>query len=246
MSHLFLPTYIGHRGLTEGVIENSLEALDAAYYNGFTCVESDVQLTYDHIPVMLHDETLKRTLGLCGKISDWRYNDIIEQLPPELKSKTPLPTLQQYMERLLHYGMMFDLEIKGVHENATDRENKEATHIILRYFQQMFPNAAHNSFVSSFEIPCIEEAHRLWPELQRGFLLHEWRDDWYDIIKAHECFAFIVNHEILTAERREQIAHKNLPLIVYTIDTAHDNERMHTLNVKHIITGNPAIKNHFL
>jgi len=50
-----------HRGFwLEGVMENTLESLLAAKKRGSEMVEFDVRLTRDYVPVLYHDQTMKR------------------------------------------------------------------------------------------------------------------------------------------------------------------------------------------
>lgn len=58
-----------HRGLHgEGVPENSLAAVEAAVSAGLA-VEVDVRLTADGVPVVVHDEDLRRLTGRPGRVS---------------------------------------------------------------------------------------------------------------------------------------------------------------------------------
>src|SRR5690606_4160725 len=57
--------YISHRGvhLKQRVAgENSIESLKLAKRVGFQCVEFDIRLTQDGHDVVIHDETINRTL----------------------------------------------------------------------------------------------------------------------------------------------------------------------------------------
>lgn len=50
-----------HRGFwVEGIMENTLESLMAAKKRGSQMVEFDVRLTRDYVPVLYHDNTMKR------------------------------------------------------------------------------------------------------------------------------------------------------------------------------------------
>jgi glycerophosphoryl diester phosphodiesterase len=55
------PEIVAHRGYAKRYPENTLSALDAAMRVGAPVVELDVQMTADGIPVVLHDESLRRT-----------------------------------------------------------------------------------------------------------------------------------------------------------------------------------------
>ena len=64
---------IAHRGLHEGVPENSRAAFAKAIEEGYA-IETDVRRTKDGTLVVVHDDNLKRLTGLEGKVSrsTWR------------------------------------------------------------------------------------------------------------------------------------------------------------------------------
>ncbi|MEZ3181381.1 glycerophosphodiester phosphodiesterase [Streptomyces pimonensis] len=56
-------TAVAHRGDPYRVRENTLASLRSALLRGADAVEIDVRLTRDGVPVLLHDDTLKRLWG---------------------------------------------------------------------------------------------------------------------------------------------------------------------------------------
>ena len=64
------PTLIAHRGYTLHYPENTQIAIEAAVRAGASCVEFDIQLTADGVPVLLHDADLKRMAGVEECIHD--------------------------------------------------------------------------------------------------------------------------------------------------------------------------------
>lgn len=64
------PTLIAHRGYTLHYPENTQAAIEAAVSVGACCVEFDIQLTADGVPVLLHDADLKRMAGNAQCIHD--------------------------------------------------------------------------------------------------------------------------------------------------------------------------------
>ncbi|WP_069774055.1 glycerophosphodiester phosphodiesterase [Streptomyces sp. LUP30] len=56
-------TAVGHRGDPYRFRENTIDSLRSALGRGADAVECDVRLTRDGVPVLLHDETLKRLWG---------------------------------------------------------------------------------------------------------------------------------------------------------------------------------------
>jgi len=63
---------VAHRGYSQCYPENTLSALQAALDVGARYVEFDVQFTADRVPVVFHDEELKRITGISGNIHQLR------------------------------------------------------------------------------------------------------------------------------------------------------------------------------
>lgn len=58
------PLLVAHRGYALRYPENTLASITAAFAAGACYVEFDVQLCADRVPVLMHDESLRRTAGL--------------------------------------------------------------------------------------------------------------------------------------------------------------------------------------
>ncbi|MDX3077550.1 glycerophosphodiester phosphodiesterase family protein [Streptomyces sp. MI02-7b] len=68
-----------HRGQWREAPENSLAAFKAAYDHGAEIIETDIQLTKDGVPVLMHDTTVDRTTNGRGAVADMTLAQI-EQL----------------------------------------------------------------------------------------------------------------------------------------------------------------------
>ncbi|MGN6501301.1 MAG: glycerophosphodiester phosphodiesterase [Pseudolysinimonas sp.] len=65
------PAFVaGHRGDRADAPENTIPAFQAAFASGLDIVETDVQLTSDRHPVLLHDPTVDRTTNGTGAVAD--------------------------------------------------------------------------------------------------------------------------------------------------------------------------------
>lgn len=101
-----LPALIAHRGHMRGYPENTVAALRYAMECGAQYIEFDVQLTGDHIPVLLHDETLLRTTGQAGLVTELSCSEVcqISAHYPERFGKRfvgePIPTLRDVVALL--------------------------------------------------------------------------------------------------------------------------------------------------
>ena len=90
--------HYAHRGLHDNQTdapENSLKAFQLAVEAGYG-IEMDVQLSKDEVPVVFHDETLKRMCGTEGKV--WEYTLEELQKMKLADSDETIPTFQEVLE----------------------------------------------------------------------------------------------------------------------------------------------------
>lgn len=99
------PAFIaGHRGDRADAPENTMPAFQAAFATGLDVVETDVQLTADGYPVLLHDPTVDRTTDGTGAIEDLTLAQV-QQLDagswfaPEFAG-TRIPQLGEFLDLL--------------------------------------------------------------------------------------------------------------------------------------------------
>ncbi|MFJ7267723.1 glycerophosphodiester phosphodiesterase [Streptomyces sp. NPDC099050] len=96
-------TAVGHRGDPYRVRENTLPSIRSAFDRGADAVEIDVRMTRDGVPVLLHDEDLRRLWG-----HDVRLDDVTA---PQLKELTGggIPTLRDALMAAGAGRVMVDL-----------------------------------------------------------------------------------------------------------------------------------------
>ncbi len=102
---------IAHRGASAHAQENSAQSFQKAAELGSDMVEVDVRITKDQIPVVAHDQSLRRVHGIDKNIIDLTLD--------ELKWQTPILTLEETVKicRELHIGLYLD--IKEINSQAT-------------------------------------------------------------------------------------------------------------------------------
>ncbi|GGY35610.1 glycerophosphodiester phosphodiesterase [Streptomyces omiyaensis] len=96
-------TVVGHRGDPYRARENTLPSIGSAFERGADAVEVDVRLTKDEVPVLLHDDTLKRL---------WRHDRPLSSLTHEqLRELTygGVPTLREALLAAGAHRLMLDL-----------------------------------------------------------------------------------------------------------------------------------------
>ncbi|MFC8869491.1 glycerophosphodiester phosphodiesterase [Streptomyces sp. NPDC057148] len=96
-------TAVAHRGDPYRYRENTLDSLRSALGRGADAVETDVRLTRDGVPVLLHDETLKRL---------WQHDRPLRSLSAEeVRGLTAgrVPTLAEALAATDGSRLMLDL-----------------------------------------------------------------------------------------------------------------------------------------
>ncbi|AYE33576.1 glycerophosphodiester phosphodiesterase [Clostridium septicum] len=83
---------ISHRGYSGKYDENTMIAFKKAIEFGADGIETDVQLSKDGIPVIIHDETLERTMNGKGFVKDYSLNELKSF---RSKNNHEIPTLEE-------------------------------------------------------------------------------------------------------------------------------------------------------
>lgn len=161
--------YYAHRGLFDNnseAPENSLPAIRKAVESGYG-IEFDVQLSKDGIPVVFHDETLKRMCGVEGKV--WEYTlDELRQFKLA-KSDATIPTFEEVLATV-------DGKVPLIIEYKLDVPQTKVCELA---------NEQLKNYKGTYCIECFHPLAVLWykknrPDVIRGQLCMEyWKEEPY-------------------------------------------------------------------
>lgn len=163
-----------HRGLHDNninIVENSLEAFERAKNHGYG-IELDVQLTKDKIPVVFHDQNLRRIVNLDKDLSDLNYS----QLKKLKLSNTnySIPSLKEVLE-LIDGKVPLIIEFKSFN-------HKDMTLLIKS--MELLDYYSGDYMVESFN-PLMVRWFRLnRPEIIRGQLSSNMKKKGKDFLKT--------------------------------------------------------------
>ncbi|HEY3486843.1 MAG TPA: glycerophosphodiester phosphodiesterase family protein [Gammaproteobacteria bacterium] len=111
---------VAHRGDQTNYPENTLASIAGAIEAGAQAVEFDVQLTSDRVPVLFHDDSLRRMSGVSKSLFDCEYKDLENyraSQPGRFGNRfqtTTIATLYETVELLqAHPEVKVFLEVKG-------------------------------------------------------------------------------------------------------------------------------------
>jgi hypothetical protein len=121
----------GHRGQRCYGIENTLTAFRMAIADGVDMIETDVRLTKDGHPVLIHDEFVDRTTNGHGRVKDLTLSQIKEfdaTVNANIKvKKDNIPTLAEALELFKLYDNLYlNIELKDYPEDGEKEAYKLA------------------------------------------------------------------------------------------------------------------------
>lgn len=205
---------IAHRGGTEQASENTLRAYASAARAGVTWWETDVRLTADGVPVLLHDETLDRTTTGVGPVSAMTADDLRATVRTD--DGQVVPTLRELMALAYAHQARILLETKA----DPDDSGWTAIQADVDAYG-MRPQV----ILMSFSAAVVAEAQQAAPDVRTALVA----DTGYVPVAELTALginAYVKHHYSITAAR---VAEWSGPLDVYawTVDAQTDWERMH-------------------
>lgn len=104
---------LGHRGFSDGGVENTLGSLEAAARAGADLVEMDVMQTKDGEFVAMHDVTLGRLAGQDLAVKDLTLAELTQiEVHDRFGNVDPIPSFTDYVVRAAELGLPLLIEIK--------------------------------------------------------------------------------------------------------------------------------------
>ncbi|MGC8820459.1 MAG: glycerophosphodiester phosphodiesterase family protein [Fervidobacterium sp.] len=186
---------LGHRGIPVLIKENTIESLLKAteLSDG---IETDVRLTKDGIPVLIHDDNLEHFCGVHVKVKDLTLD--------ELKNYSfqgyTVPTLEELLSAMPKKKCL-NLEIK-------EYEAGEITVELSRSYQG-------EVIYSSFNHELINELKNKYPQYKFGYLFGEEHTDmkFQDFLKLIEQNTYSVHLPIAGYKLKSKAYQELLPLV---------------------------------
>ena len=175
------PQIVGHRGACGHAPENTLASIARAAELGADWVEFDCMLTGDGVPVLFHDDKLKRTTGHAGVVGETAYETVSTLdaggwFSPAFVGE-PVPSLEAALGLLGRIGLGATPEIKPC--QGTERETGEAVaNTVARYWPAPLPPP----ILSSFSLTALTAARAAAPGIARALICRRLPDDWRRIV----------------------------------------------------------------
>lgn len=185
---------IAHRGYSGKFDENTMIAFRKAIEYKADGIETDVQLSKDNIPIIIHDETLDRTTNGKGYVKDYTLEELKKF---RTKNGEEIPTLKELLEFAVELNIkVLNLELKNSIFPYEGLEEK-VLEMIYEY------NLKEKIIISSFNHLSLVKIRRLDNEIRLGALTDSTLVNVPKYLKDisvecyHPCFPSILNDEYM-------------------------------------------------
>src|SRR5689334_8312603 len=223
---LQLPQVIGHRGAMAYAPENTIASFREAKKRGAAWVEIDVKLTADGVPVVMHDESLKRTMDVHRLVA----RTSCAELPPAV------PTFEQAIACFLELGLGCNVEIK-----PCEGREAETARVVVETLRRCWPAALRAPLLSSFKDESLKVAQKAAPEFARALLVSELGEDWRARAEAVGAVGMNVGRRKLTAEGALAVKRAGYVLSVWTVNDPDEARAIVGMGADCIITDMPDV-----
>ena len=223
---LQLPKVIGHRGAAAYAPENTLASLREAKRRGAPWVEIDVKLTADSVPILMHDDSLKRTTGI----------DRLVAATPRAELPPSVPTFEETIACLAELGLGCNVEIK-----PCEGREAETARVAVATLRRCWPGTLPPPLLSSFADASLAAARAAAPEYDRAILLGELREGWRERVEAVGAVGVNTNGLKLSLSGAAAVRQAGYPLSVYTINDARQARLLVEMGADCIITDAPDV-----
>lgn len=230
-----VPRLIAHRGASADAPENTLAAFEIAARLGARWVELDAMLCGDGTPVVIHDETLKRTTGIAGEVSrktveDLRTLDAGSWFGPAFAGAR-IPTLEEAVMTIARLGLGANVEIKPA--EGFERETGET---VARFLTGNWPASLAPPVVSSFSREALLAAHAAAPAHDYAPLFSKLTEGWAERIVEVGGAALHCSARHLTKPQAAAIHESGAALRCYTVNDTKTAQKLFDWGVTSIFS----------
>ncbi|MFD2204753.1 glycerophosphodiester phosphodiesterase family protein [Kiloniella antarctica] len=235
---VILPRVQAHRGAKGVRPENTMASLREALVQGASWTEFDVKLSKDGIPVLYHDQDLKRTSGLDGLVKDYTFDELqaIEAgawFAPSFKGEK-IPSLEEVLQFHIDNGLHANIELK-----PSDGEEAATARAVVTLLNRVWPDDLAKPLFSSFKREALAVVRDLAPSFPRGLLLYDDTSDWQKHAASLNCTTIHLWHKMFTPELITEIKQLGYGIATYTVNDVDRAKELVAMGVESIITDFP-------
>jgi glycerophosphoryl diester phosphodiesterase len=231
------PLIIGHRGASAVAPENTIAAFKAAIATGADGIEFDVRLTRDGVPVVIHDETLRRTGGVRGRVSQMTLAELsnvdVGSWFDRQFEKERIPGLAQLFELFQSNNLILYLEMKS--------QASEQTRLAEACCRLIDEHLLKNRVIfECFELAALETVKHIDSTLKTAALFQPPSSFILKRAKAIGASELALHHRLATKQLVQKARLADLRVVTWTVDDPAWVSRAEATGIDALITNNPT------
>ena len=234
---------IAHRGSSNKAPENTMPAFELALRENADMIELDVLLTKDGVPVIVHDNHLKK----------FGYKDLIvtQSSYKELKeldvgswfsdkySGEKIPTLEQVL-KWAKKKISLNIEIKQ--ESVSEKLKGGVEEAVIALVQKY--NMREQVLLSSFDYRAIKRCKQLAPDISIGILYDKKQSEGMslsDLVQSYSANSFHCTIFQFYRLKIKQLIDQQIPVFIYTVNNSWLMKNLTDKGINGIFTDKPAL-----
>ncbi len=195
-------------------------------------------LSGDGVPVLFHDDNLKRITGRNALMAETSFAELAELeagawFGPGFAGE-PIPSLEQALALALALGFTPNIEIK-----PTPGADAATAAAALEAIARTWPGDRPGPLISSFSRVALEVARNRAPDLPRALIAWRLPRDWAKAAEALECSNLHLRGLRLRAKTAVKVKQAGYQLAAFTINDPRRARRLVRLGVDCLITDRP-------
>ncbi|MGP4072404.1 glycerophosphodiester phosphodiesterase [Piscibacillus sp. B03] len=230
-----------HRGASRYAPENTLPAFEIAHELGADGIELDVQLTKDLIPVIIHDENIRRTTNGTGFVQNYTLDELQEFDAGYWFSKqylhTPIMSLKEFLQWVQNKNMLVNIELKtNVIEYPTIE--RRVIELLTEY------NMINKTTISSFNPYTIQRVRDVSADIELAWLTKNQVKDIEQFLHEIGANTIHIKSRLLSSKMVKRLLNYDIPFRVYTVNRVSLARKCVTMGADGLFTDIPdVIKN---
>jgi len=227
----------GHRGDRSAAPENTLPALQSALEGSMVYVETDVRLSADGVPVLIHDARVDRTTNGSGKVSELTLAEL-QQLDAgswftKAYAGLRIPTLESFLVMLAESNKKALLELKGVWD-------EDDLAVIAGLIDEH--ELSHRVVLASFSTETLEALQLAIPDLPRLVIIRDLPEDPNALIREFGAIGVVTSPPSVEQDPTvvDRIHKAGFGILLYTLNKKQSWTSALSLGVDGIITDKPS------
>ncbi|HLR40151.1 MAG TPA: glycerophosphodiester phosphodiesterase [Virgibacillus sp.] len=204
-----------HRGASKYAPENTMAAFKLAYELGAEGIETDVQLTKDNVPVLIHDERVKRTTNGTGYIKDLTWSQVKQLDAGSWFSKkftgTGIISLDEFLQWIQFKPLYLNIELKN--NRIAYKHIESIVYERVAHYQLL-----DRTILSTFNQNSVQRMKSFQNKIDVAFLTSKHNKNLVTCAQELGVHALHIKYRLLKPRLLEACRQENIAVRVYTVN----------------------------